>query len=149
MAPSASNGQPWWFVVVDDPTLRGKVAQATFGAVVSFNHYALQAPVLVVVVMEPTRLVTRLGGIIKGRRFELMDIGIAAEHFCLQASDEGLGCCMMGWFDEGAIRRLLGVPRDRRVALVITLGYPAAGWQAARRPRKPPERMRSYNRYAG
>ena len=29
-----------------------------------------------------------------------MDIGVTAEHFCLQAAELGLGSCMIGWFDE-------------------------------------------------
>ena len=33
------------------------------------------------------------------------------------------GSCMMGWFDEKRLKRLLGVPRSRRVLLVVSLGY--------------------------
>lgn len=147
LAPSASNGQPWRFVVVTDPVVRQGVARATFGALVSFNHFALQAPHLVVVVMEPTRTLTRLGGMIKRRRFELLDLGMASLQLCLQAAEEGLGTCMLGWFDERAVRRLLGIPRGRRIALIVTLGYPAPGWNPAPRPRKALDQVRSYDRY--
>jgi len=149
IAPSASNGQPWKFVVVTDPEVRERVAQATFGNLVSFNRYALVAPVLVVVVMERTRLMTRVGGAVKRRRFELLDIGIASIQLCLQAAEEGLGTCMLGWFGESAIRRHLGIPRSRRIGLVITLGYPAAGWDPPRRGRKDLAAMSTWNRYDG
>ena len=34
------------------------------------------------------------------KEFNLIDLGIAAEHFSLQAAEEGLGTCILGWFDE-------------------------------------------------
>ena len=40
----------------------------------------------------------------------LIDIGIAAEHFCLQAAEEGLGTCMLGWFNEKSVKKLINVP---------------------------------------
>lgn len=146
LAPSACNAQPWRFVVVDDPDLRDRLARKTFGPLVSFNHFSLQAPVLVAVVAEETRMVPRLGGLVKGKRYSVMDIGIAAEHFCLQAAEDGLGTCMLGWFDERAARRLLAVPSTRRIVLIITLGHPADD-ASRRRGRKTMEEMRSYNRY--
>src|SRR5208337_189663 len=124
LAPSASNGQPWRFVIVDDPPLKDMVAKATFGPGSAFNRFAPQAPVLVVLVIEPSSTLNRIGAAIKRRSYPLIDIGIAAEHFCLQAAELGLGTCMMGWFDEGRIKRLLGIPASRRIGLVISVGHP-------------------------
>lgn len=148
LAPSASNTQPWRFIVVDDPGLKETVARGTFGKVVSFNHFTLQAPVLVAVLSEQRRLYTRIGGLLKDRPFSLIDIGIAAEHFCLRATELGLGTCMLGWFDERVVKKLLGVPRFRRVDLLITLGYPADSTVRSKK-RRSLEDIRSFNRYAG
>ena len=146
LAPSACNAQPWRFVVVDDPAVRERVARETFGALVSFNHFSLQAPVLVVCVADEGKLAPRIGGFFKGRRYSGMDMGIAAAHFCLQAVEEGLGTCMLGWFDEKGVRRALGIPEPKRVGLLITVGYPAEA-QARPRSRKPLDHVRAYNRY--
>ncbi len=146
LAPSASNAQPWRFVVVDEPGLRERVARETFGRLVSFNAFTLQAPVLVVCVAEERSLKANVGGLIKGRRYAGMDMGIAAGHFCLQAVEEGLGTCMLGWFDEKGVRRVLGIPASRRVGLIITAGYPADG-EAPRRVRRRLDEVRVYNRY--
>jgi nitroreductase len=54
-----------------------------------------------------------------------MDVGIAVGHFCLQATEEGLGTCIIGWFDEGKVKQLLGIPAKKRVELLIAVGYPA------------------------
>jgi nitroreductase len=150
LAPSTSNSQPWSFIVVDDPELLPAVAASTYSGLLSFNRFAEAAPVLVVVVTEPpvlSRTYVRLAAALKKRPYHLLDVGMAAEHFCLQAAEEGLGTCMLGWFDERAVKRELGIPSRKRVDLIITLGYPAS--QAVRpKKRKSLNRMRSYNRQA-
>ncbi len=50
LAPSACNSQPWRFVVVTDPEPREKVARATFGKLLRFNRFVMQAPVIVALV---------------------------------------------------------------------------------------------------
>lgn len=147
LAPSASNAQPWHFIVVDEPLLKEKVAQKTYSRLISFNRFAVQAPVLAVVVAEEDRVLPRLGGLLKRTRFSLIDIGIASEHFCLQATEEGFGTCMLGWFNEPAIRKLLDIPVTRRIALVITVGYPADLEVPGNRTRKNLEQMSSFNHY--
>ena len=147
LAPSASNSQPWRLILVTEPELRDRVGRATFSRLVSFNRFVEQAPVLAVLVIEKPKLLTQIGGRIKDRDFPLIDIGIAAAHFCLQAADLGLGTCMLGWFDEPRIRELLHIPADRRIGLVITLGYAAEGAPLRPKLRKGTAEMSSANRY--
>lgn len=145
LAPSSCNGQPWRFVVVDEPALKERVAALTADRWLPLNHFTRQAPVLVVLVMEPTAIAARVGSLVTRRALPWMDVGMAAEHFCLQAAAEGLGTCMLGWFHERAVRRLLGVPARRRVALILTVGFPA---DAEREPRrKPIAEIAGWNRY--
>lgn len=145
LAPSACNSQPWFFVVVDEPVLRAAVAACLQDAVM--NRFAPSAAVLVAVVAEEPALLPKLGGLVKDKPFHLMDIGMAVEHFCLQAADEGLGSCIIGWFDEPGVKKLLGIPKKKRVPLVIALGHPA---DPASRPkvRREPDAVRSYNGYS-
>jgi len=147
LAPSASNSQPWSFVVVDDPELKDKVARKTFGPARSFNKFVPQAPVIVVMVMEKPKMITEIGGRIKNKEYPLMDIGIAAEHFCLQAAEEGLGSCMLGWFDEQGVKELIGVPENKTVPLLITLGYTPEDYKTRKKIRKPFDKAVKWNRY--
>ena len=147
LAPSASNAQPWRLIIVDDPPVREAVAHATYSSAISFNRFAPQAPVIAVLTVEKTRTITQIGGWMKEREFPLIDIGIAAEHFCLQAADLGLGTCMIGWFNEKVIKQLLGIPRGTRVGLLITLGYPAEGYPLRPKVRKEVAAMCAHNRY--
>lgn len=146
VAPSACNSQPWFFVVVDDPALRRAVAPKLHDLVMPGNRFAETAPVLVAVVAEQPTFLPRLGGLVKDKPYYLMDIGMAVQNFCLQAASEGLGTCILGWFDEKGVQELLGIPRKRRVPLVITLGYPAKD-QTREKVRKGLDETRAYNRY--
>ena len=147
LAPSASNSQPWKLIIVNDPVLKTRVAKSTFSALISFNKFSVQAPVLAVLVIEKPKMITQIGGKLKDREFSLIDIGIAAEHFCLQAADLGLGTCMLGWFDETAIKQLLHIPDQKRIGLVITLGYAKKDDLLRKKNRKSLEEMCHYNRY--
>lgn len=148
LAPSASNSQPWKLIIVDEPELRNRVARATFSRTISFNKFAPDAPVIAVLTVERPRVITQIGGWIKRREFPLIDIGIAAEHFCLQAAELGLGTCMLGWFDERAIKKLLAIPRTTRVGLLITVGYPGSGHVPRPKNRKDTALMCSFNSYS-
>jgi len=147
MAPSASNSQPWTFIVVDQPELCKKVGKAAMGPLHSFNRFASQAPVIVVLIMEKPKIVTELGGRIKKKEYPLIDAGIAAEHFCLQAAEEGLGSCMLGWFEEKKVKELLHVPGEKSVPLLITVGYTPEGYKHRRKIRKSLDKIIKFNTY--
>jgi nitroreductase len=122
LAPSACNAQPWKFIVVDDPALRAQVAESA--VVMGMNQFCRQAAAFVAVVLEKGNLTSRIGSVIQDKEYPLIDIGIAAEHFCLQAAEMGLGTCMVGMFVEKKIKQLFGIPKSRRVPLLIAIGYP-------------------------
>ena len=146
MAPSASNAQPWKFIVVNDPVIKNALADATQDRILPLNHFTKQAPVHVVIVREKANLSSSLGQFIKDKEYPLMDIGMAAVQFCLQAVEEGLGTCIVGWFNEKKVRKLLSVPRNKRIELIITLGYPASD-EVRLKKRKPREEVVGYNKY--
>jgi nitroreductase len=147
LAPSASNQQPWRMILVDEPKLKDEVARATFGGAINFNKFTVGAPVLAVFVIEPPRLLNQIGASLQGREYPLIDIGIGAAQLCLRAAELGLGTCMLGWFDESKIKKLLGIPSGRRIGLVVTIGYPANGGNAGEKARKSLDEVRSYNAY--
>lgn len=145
MAPSACNSQPWKFIVVDNPELKKKLAQTTSNRLLPLNHFTNQAPVHVVIVNEGSNFTATLGNKIKNRNFSLIDIGIAAEHFCLQAEELGLGTCMIGWFKEKEVKSLLNIPEKKRPELIITIGYPSDEYRIKKR--KNLNKIMSYNQY--
>lgn len=145
MAPSACNAQPWKFIVVTEPNLIGKIAEAASARLIGMNTFVAKAPVLLVVVREKPNMSSKVGGTIKNKDYSLIDIGIASENICLQARAEGIGSCMIGWFDERMLRKLLAIPRSKRVELIITLGYSLS--ELREKKRKPADVTISYNKY--
>ena len=146
LAPSACNAQPWRFIIVDDPELKNQLADLTTTRMIPMNHFTKQAPVHIVVVMEKPNFSSKMGELIRDKTFTLIDVGIATIQFCLQATSEGLGTCILGWFNEKKVKKLLNIPSSKRALLIITLGY-AESDNIREKRRKPKEEMFSYNTY--
>lgn len=146
LAPSACNSQPWHFMVLDDPEVKGRVGERIFSGIYSMNKFAKEAPVLVAVVSEKMQWTAALGAQVRDTRYALIDIGIACEHFVLQAQELGIGSCWTGWFDEGALKAELNMAKDKKIDIVLALGYPAEEKTVSKK-RKPLEMMSSFNQY--
>lgn len=123
VSPSACNSQPWKFIVVDNKDLLGKVASNLYNPIIGINKFALTAPLFIVIVGEKRNLTSKVGELIKKKDYTSIDIGIASEHICLAATELGLGTCMMGWFNEKNIKKLLYIPENKEIHLVISVGY--------------------------
>ncbi len=143
LAPSANNSQPWKFIVVDDPELKDRLADCS--ASLGMNKFTFQAPVIIAVVLEKQNILSSMGSFIRRKEYRLMDIGIAVSHFCLQATDLGLGTCIIGWFNEKRVKRLLDVERTKCVPLLISVGYSES--PPRKKTRKSLEEISSWNSY--
>lgn len=146
LAPSACNSQPWHFVVVDEPARVREIGPKIFSGLYSMNRFAGEASALIAVVSEKVRFLSAVGGQVRNTKYYLIDIGIACEHLVLRAEELGIGTCWLGWFDEKAVKKELQIPRDRKVDIVIALGYPLDPAPVPK-ARKSLEAITSFNRY--
>ena len=119
LAPSACNGQPYHFTVVKGD-LAKEVAKATQG--LGMNKFAVQAPVLIVISEMPYVKSAAMGAKVKNNDYRSIDIGITTAYLTAEAAAQGLGTCILGWFDDDKIRKLCSI--EYPVRLVITVGYP-------------------------
>jgi nitroreductase len=122
-APTACNTQSWRFFVVEG-RLKNRLATEALGGIIVPNRWVATAPVVVVIAIDPDLITHRIGGGIKGIDYQLLDAGIAGEHFALRAAEIGLGTCWIGWFNVGKVKKILGLPGGLNVAAMLTLGYP-------------------------
>ncbi len=143
LSPSANNSQPWKFVVVDEVATKESVAECASS--MGMNKFTHQAPVIVAVVLEKTNALSSLASVIQDKEYQLIDVGIAVNQFCLQAADIGLGTCIIGWFNERKVKLLLGIDRRKRVPLLIAVGYPASSTRP--KSRKQVSEISSWNKY--
>jgi len=143
LAPSACNAQPWKFVIAEEPALREQIAAAAKG--LGMNKFVIQAPVIIAVVLESANAASVIGSKIKNKDYTHIDLGIAVENICLQATELGLGSCIIGWFKEREVKKILQIPLTKRVPLLITLGY--ADDEPHIKIRKKIEDIYSFNKY--
>ena len=131
LAPSACNGQPYHFTVCTGKAAE-EVALACRG--LGMNKFAVQAPVQIVISEEAYVKSAAMGAKVKNNDYRSIDIGIAAAYLTAEAATQGLGTCILGWFDDAAIRQICGL--ERPVRLVVSLGYAAEGDTLRNKKRK-------------
>lgn len=68
----------------------------------------------------------------KGDKWEMFDVGVASEAFCLAAYEAGLGTVILGLYDDNA-PEVIGVPEGQELIALIPMGYPAESPEAPRR----------------
>jgi nitroreductase len=121
-APSASNIQPWSFIVLKNIGIKKKVAGAT-----TYGQFLAGAPLGIVVVVDP-QVSHRSGGVEDG--------SIATQNMLLAAHALGLGSCWIGCYNstyEEKVKEILEIPKNRRVLSIISMGYPAESPMSTRR----------------
>ena len=121
LSPSACNTQPWHFYIVDEPELSAKLEKCTQS--MNMNKFTSNCPAFIVICDEPLLYERKVRDKFVKYKYTDIDIGISTMNLCYAAMDEGLSTCILGWFDERAIKRLLGLKRNRRVKLVVCVGY--------------------------
>jgi len=131
LAPSACNGQPYLITVC-----RGENAKAVAAACtgMGMNKFAAQAPIQMVISEMPYVKSAAMGAKLKKNDYRSIDIGIVAAYITAECAAQGLGSCILGWFDNERIRSAVGISGD--VRLVITVGYPKAGDTLREKKRK-------------
>ncbi len=128
-APSASNSQPWKFIVLRDAEVRESVAQ-----LLPLGKFLAGAPLGIAIVSDRRE---------SPRTVE--DGSLATYSMLLAAHSLGLGTCWLApSVNEGKLKELLGIPEEARLISVISVGYPD---EARTMTRKELEDITFTNRY--
>jgi nitroreductase len=133
--------------VLDELPTKDRFCAQVFSGIYRPSRFAQRAPVLVVLVAKVDVLAHRIGGRLQAIPYYLMDVGIAGEHFVLQATELGIGTCWIGWFDTHAARKALDLPSNYKVVALIAMGYPTEAHPARDRERKPIEKLLFFNTF--
>ncbi|MBN2325103.1 MAG: nitroreductase family protein [Spirochaetes bacterium] len=133
LAPSADNVQPWRFIVLDDPAYKKLFCESVLTGLFRRTRFIEKAPVIVVLAAKTSLIVHRVGKRVVKTDVQLIDMGIAGEHFVLQAQELGIGTCWINMFSPKRAKRFLGLPSGMRVISLIAMGYPAEGATKNRR----------------
>ena len=115
LAPTAKNLQEQRIYVAEGEALAriDEITPCRYGA----------ATVLVVA-YDSSNVFTYPGG---ERDSGVEDAAIVATHMLLAAKDEGVDSCWLNCFDPAVARRILALPENEEVLMLLDLGYPAEG----------------------
>lgn len=140
LAPSASNRQPWKFIVVQDEVLKQKVMEASLLHGKRQPFIAEASAIIAGCATDVSHIMPN------GVPSHHVDLSIALEHISLQAAELGLGTCWIGAFNQEKMKEVLNIPADVAIVCLMTIGYPAGNRFLTRR-RKPLEEIICYNYY--
>ena len=123
LAPSGCNAQPWHLYLVNKPDeLVKQVGLATQEGGGNVNMHTAKA--FFVITEEYAKLIPRLRCILDSQYFAHGDIGALAAIICFEAEAQGLGSCILGVFNREKLCELLKIPVEKRIRLMVALGYP-------------------------
>lgn len=147
-APSATNRQPWRFIVVRDADLKNHLGEAIT------QSFVINAPVILVCCIDHesftrNKLRERVEelisiGVMKREVADILyqrkmperaeeagipisayiDMGIAIEHIVLMAADMGLGSCWVRMFNVEKLSAILNLSSLITPVAILPLGYP-------------------------
>ncbi|MBO4950882.1 MAG: nitroreductase family protein [Clostridia bacterium] len=139
LSPSACNGQPYHITVCKGEAAK-KIAPCVQG--MGMNRFASDVPVFLVISEKPYVKTAAVGSKLKHNDYRSIDIGILSAYITAEAASQGLGSCILGWFDSEKIESLCSL--DGTVRLVITLGYPKDGEVLREKKRKTIDELVSF-----
>jgi nitroreductase len=112
-APSASNWQPWNFVVVVDRAQLNDLSTVWRAA----GHVARSAATIAIVAQDPEDD--------RHRDLLMYDLGQATANIMLAAADLGIGSGHSAVADQRKAQQVLGFPDGYQCVYLVALGYPA------------------------
>ncbi len=126
LAPSAMNGQPWHFIVIEDKKVIERIARIKNNRCPPAKNiytadFLLKAPLLIVVCVDKTKSFDR----------GIENAVLAASHIMLTAAAYGLGTTYLSAFRwdepllEQDMRALLRLPQNIMPVTILPLGFPA------------------------
>jgi nitroreductase len=117
VAPSGNDRQPWRFIIVRDEKKKREIANACYR-----QDFVAEAPVVIVCCAIKCTSGYEPWKDEAGRR----DTVIATDHLILAARNEGLGTCWVGAIHDRQVKKIVNVPDDVDVVMVVPIGHPAS-----------------------
>jgi len=135
LAPSAENGQPWKFIIVNNKEWIKKLSDES------------KKNILASIEEDPDIPIKKYEAVLKNKDFNVfynapclvyivgskkirtlqVDCALAAGYFMFSASERGLGTCWIGLgmnIQDQKLCKHIGMPEDCQIVAPIILGYP-------------------------
>ena len=117
-APTGANRQNWRMIVITDPDLRKRTAEAC-----NNQMWMADAQVNFVITAEYSRATVKYGK--RGVRYAMIEAGHIGQNLFLQAETMGLKAGIVGAFHDNEVIRVMNNPFTHEPLLIMPVGYPA------------------------
>ncbi len=124
-APFAGNVDHLKFVIIEDATMIGKIANFCQ------QEWVADVGIVVVVCSDNRRLISLYDE--RGKIYSRQEAGAAIQNLLLKLTDLGLSGCWIGAYADELLEQLLGVPNHIRIEAVIPIGYEKLKTKAPRK----------------
>ena len=105
---SASNKQPWEFIVIKNRELINELSNTAI-----YGKFIKKAPIIIAIV----------GKIKENPNWYIQDTSLASMSMILMAWSLGLGTCWIGSLNRVKAKKILGISKDDFLLTVLPLGY--------------------------
>jgi nitroreductase len=107
-APSASNRQPWKFIVIKNRDTLQKIARVT-----GYGWFIGEASFAVAIVGKPRR----------SQNWYIVDTSLVSMNMMLMAWSLGIGTCWIGSMNKTRAKEILGLRQNDYLLTVLPFGY--------------------------
>jgi nitroreductase len=109
-APSASNREPWEFVVIKDKEVLQEIAKQAANA-----QFLAKVPLAIAIITDPKA----------SPNYHMVDGALLTQNFALAAHALGLGTCWVGSsLNRDKVKEMLNIPKEKNLLTILPLGYP-------------------------
>ena len=106
--PSASNKQPWEFLVIRNKEILREISKKAF-----YGRHIKRAPLAIAIV----------GKIKVNPNYYIQDTSLASMNMMLMAWSLGIGTCWTGALKREAVKELLGLEENDYLLTILPMGY--------------------------
>ncbi|MEJ2294690.1 MAG: nitroreductase family protein [Candidatus Lokiarchaeota archaeon] len=106
--PSASNRQPWHFIVIKDKEKLQKISETAI-----YGKFFKRAPLAIAIVGKPS----------ESPNWYKVDTSLVSMQMMLMAWALGIGSCWIGSMDRERAKELLGIDKQDYLLTVLPFGY--------------------------
>ena len=106
--PSASNKQPWEFLVIRNKEILREISKKAF-----YGRHIKRAPLAIAIV----------GKIKVNPNYYIQDTSLASMNMMLMAWSLGIGTCWTGALKRDAVKELLGLVENDYLLTILPMGY--------------------------
>lgn len=107
-APSASNRQPWEFLIIKDEMIKQELVK-----IARYGKFIKNAPIVIAII----------GKIKQNPRWYIQDTTLVSMNMMLMAWALGIGTCWIGTMDREKARKVLNLDENHFVLTVLPMGY--------------------------